>query len=248
MAQKERGIMCKSNYPTQSELREVFEIRVDYRNGHETLWRKNNSNNSKWDNKGEWTKVNCVASNKNGYCHVRFKGRIIYYHTIIWILSFGDIPEGLVILHKDSYSKLCNQSHELRIGTQGKNTRERQTHLDGRLLGTCLNEHTQKWLAQIKIKGKRIFLGYYETEEEANAIFKTADKMVVEGFSVRFIQKMLRIKTKDECTSQYKGVSWYKQGGKWVANVTIDGKQKYLGRFQTQEEANDAVLKAKGNA
>lgn len=35
--------MAKSNYPTQVELEEVFELRVDFRNGHETLWRKNNS-------------------------------------------------------------------------------------------------------------------------------------------------------------------------------------------------------------
>jgi len=33
------------------------------------------------------------------------------------------------------------------------------------------------------------------------------------------------------------GVSWHKLTSKWIANVSIKGKQKYLGSFRTVEEA-----------
>lgn len=41
-------------------------------------------------------------------------------------------------------------------------------------------------------------------------------------------------------TSGYKGVSWNKFAGRWVAQITIDGKNKYLGYFDTPEEAHAA--------
>jgi hypothetical protein len=43
--------------------------------------------------------------------------------------------------------------------------------------------------------------------------------------------------------SKYPGVSWDKQSNKWEARKTIDGKLYWLGRFDTETEAHNAVLK-----
>lgn len=45
-------------------------------------------------------------------------------------------------------------------------------------------------------------------------------------------------------TSGYKGVSWIARYRKWQATIKFDGKNKYLGRFATREEAADAYGKA----
>jgi len=37
--------------------------------------------------------------------------------------------------------------------------------------------------------------------------------------------------------SGFKGVSWHKQKGKWVAQIKIDGKNKFLGFFEDKEKA-----------
>jgi len=46
-------------------------------------------------------------------------------------------------------------------------------------------------------------------------------------------------------TSGYRGVSWDKNAGKWRAQLTLDGKKRYLGYFTDAEEAADVVRSAR---
>lgn len=41
-------------------------------------------------------------------------------------------------------------------------------------------------------------------------------------------------------TSKYTGVYWHKQSNKWLAQFRDNGSVKYLGTFETEEEARDA--------
>jgi hypothetical protein len=45
-------------------------------------------------------------------------------------------------------------------------------------------------------------------------------------------------------TSGYKGVSWNSQFSKWVAKIGIEGKRKFIGFFETPEEAYKAYCLA----
>ena len=49
---------------------------------------------------------------------------------------------------------------------------------------------------------------------------------------------------KSDNTSGFKGVSWSKQTGKWLANITVDGKSKYLGYFDDKLKAYEAYCTA----
>jgi hypothetical protein len=46
-------------------------------------------------------------------------------------------------------------------------------------------------------------------------------------------------------TSGYKGVCWNKQEEKWVAQLSINKKQRTLGYYSTPEKAHEAYIDAK---
>jgi len=53
--------------------------------------------------------------------------------------------------------------------------------------------------------------------------------------------EQVRNRRKDtKASSRYKGVSWDKQTRKWRSQIQIDGKNIYLGRFETEEDASEA--------
>ena len=45
-------------------------------------------------------------------------------------------------------------------------------------------------------------------------------------------------------SSQYKGVSWNKYRDKWRSQIEINGKQKHLGYFTSEEDAAEVYQKA----
>jgi hypothetical protein len=45
-----------------------------------------------------------------------------------------------------------------------------------------------------------------------------------------------------DSTSTYVGVSWSKNAKKWISQITIEGKTKYLGLFDNEQDANKKYL------
>eukprot|EP00618_Florenciella_parvula_P009066 CAMPEP_0119528176 /NCGR_PEP_ID=MMETSP1344-20130328/42442_1 /TAXON_ID=236787 /ORGANISM="Florenciella parvula, Strain CCMP2471" /LENGTH=83 /DNA_ID=CAMNT_0007567525 /DNA_START=95 /DNA_END=343 /DNA_ORIENTATION=+ len=37
--------------------------------------------------------------------------------------------------------------------------------------------------------------------------------------------------------SRFRGITWYKKSSKWKAQITVAGKFKHLGYFETEEQA-----------
>lgn len=53
------------------------------------------------------------------------------------------------------------------------------------------------------------------------------------------------LKRRSDNKSGVPGVSWFKSANKWRADIQVDGKQVYLGRFDTIEAAAEAYAAAK---
>ncbi len=69
-------------------------------------------------------------------------------------------------------------------------------------------------------------------------------------FNLRFAtdsQQIQNSRKKQNCSSQFKGVSWHKINKKWRAQIGIDKKHIHLGCFGIEEQAakiyNEAALK-----
>lgn len=53
-------------------------------------------------------------------------------------------------------------------------------------------------------------------------------------------QNVFNSKAQKGVSSKYKGVCWDKNRKKWRARIVIGGVEKYLGRYNSEEEANSA--------
>lgn len=149
------------------ELKKVFRIR----NGNLERLNYNYQN-------GKWKPVRLRGKGSNGYCQVGFNGRMVYYHTIIWVLSTGkDIPQGLEIDHING-NKLDNRIENLRVVSHRKNGQNMKVHRDGQLVGCYYHKRVKRYVSKIQINSKLIHVGYYETEQEAHRAYKIACKHV----------------------------------------------------------------------
>ena len=135
--------------------------------------------------------------------------------------------------------------------------------------GVSFNKKAKKWHAQIMIEGKIRSIGHYKIEEEAATDYARAvlkykgqealDKArgqnsPVPAIGLRDVPPQLPIlkstgRTKTG-SSKYTGVFFHKASNKWEATITIDGKSRYIGRYENEEDAAvdyaRAVFKFKG--
>tara|TARA_R110000868_G_scaffold132036_1_gene342482 strand:- start:87 stop:452 length:366 start_codon:yes stop_codon:yes gene_type:complete len=105
--------------------------------------------------------------------------------------------------------------------------------------GYSWNKVHKKWVAKIRVNGKVIYLGLYNTEEEAHAAYlaeKTARNQQIEQ-----LKQYYGMKTRNYA----KGYTWHKGHQKWVAKICVSGKTIHLGYFDTEENAHAAYLASK---
>jgi len=157
-----RFIMAKANRPTKVELEEVFEL-IDGE-----LWRKAfvTKTGHRWEPKLVLNKKN----HSDGYCLVWFKERRVQYHVIVYILSCGDISEGLVVDHING-NKIDNNINNLRAVSPRANAQNYHSHRKGKLVGGSFDRVNMKWETRIMINKKAIYLGYYHTEKGAHDVY-----------------------------------------------------------------------------
>jgi len=218
--------MTQRRFYTREELSEVF--RINESGELERLFKR----------KG-WNVVDCKANRNDGYCSVRLKDSKIMYHTIMWILVNGTITDVNAELDHIDGNRINNRIENLRLVTSRENQQNSESHRNGRLVGCCFFKQSNKWRAEIKINGKKICLGYYNTELEAHQIYSEALTMLDK--SVEEVQAYFNVA---QFSSGYKGVTFHRQSGKWRAQIKINGKQIGLGYYTTEPESHQIYLKA----
>ena len=110
------------------------------------------------------------VKNKNGYRHVRIKGKIYQEHRIIMLLCYGHIPDNAEIDHVD-HVRDDNRLVNLRFVTASGNRRNQSVRSDNTtgVTGVSFIKSLNKFVAQIGVNNQVHNLGRYNTLEEAAA-------------------------------------------------------------------------------
>jgi hypothetical protein len=86
-------------------------------------------------------------------------------------------PKGLLVDHRNR-DGLDNRRANLRLATYSENNcnKAKRKNTSSRFVGVCFNKQLNRWGAYIKPQGKKIFLGYFDSETDAGKAYDEAAK------------------------------------------------------------------------
>lgn len=79
----------------------------------------------------------------NGYGSFSHKSHSMYAHRVSWMIAYGDIPEGMCVLHRCD-NRCCVNPHHLFLGTYGDNNAD--MHEKGRANHPAAERHPRTHL------------------------------------------------------------------------------------------------------
>lgn len=124
---------------------------------------------------------------EHGYLLCNTGNKIVLLHRFIM-----NATDDVIIDHEGGKtSRHDNRKSNLRVGTQTFNNmnRERQSNNKSGVTGVCWVNRDKRWLAQIKIYGKRKYLGEYKNIDDAIAARKKAEEELFGEWSYDNSQK-----------------------------------------------------------
>lgn len=109
------------------------------------------------------------------YLSMRVNGDIHFAHRLAWFYHYGEWPSG-IIDHIDG-DRANNAIGNLRIATHAQNAARRPTNR-GIAPSRGVFPHGVGYVARIHSGGKRHYLGYFSTAEQAKVAYETAAKKI----------------------------------------------------------------------
>ncbi len=108
----------------------------------------------------------------NGYVRIFVKGKPYKGHRLAWLYMTGEWPSGMLD-HKDR-DRANNRWKNLREATRGQNRANSRANGNSGTRLKGVRRHRNKFEAQINFKGEKVYLGLFDTPEEAAAIYRLA--------------------------------------------------------------------------
>ncbi len=114
------------------------------------------------------------AQHSSGHIEIGVQGKVYKEHRLAWFYVTGDWPLNFV----DHINGIRNDNRwvNIRDATNTENQWNSHPHKENKsgFKGVDYHKKNKKWRSSISIKGKRIYLGYFHTPEEASAAYEAA--------------------------------------------------------------------------
>jgi hypothetical protein len=122
------------------------------------------------------TRPGAVAGSmtSKGYRQVRIDGRQYQAHRLAWLYMTGEWPADQID-HRDG-DPANNRFDNLRAATHAENQQNRAPPKNSTsgLIGASWQQRSRRWVAQIDAGGRQVYLGLFDTPEEAHAAYLSA--------------------------------------------------------------------------
>jgi hypothetical protein len=155
-------------------------------------------------------------------------------------------------------NKLDNRKSNLRFCSPSQNNMNKglQKNNQSKYRGVSWDNEAAKWLVTIAIDKKQKKLGRFKSVEDAAYVYNQAARELFGDFAVlnilptgfRFDPERLKKEKLNwipsDNTTGIKGVVWHKSRKKWQAQIQINKKHMFLGRFDSFEDAIKARKEA----
>ena len=133
-----------------------------------------------WNTKYAGREAGQIGS--RGYREVWLDGHIYKGHRIAWLMAKGQWPDGDIdhVNGDRSDNRLCNLRDVSRSVNAQNQRRAKATNVSG-LLGVSYRKRTNRYLAQITLGERCVYLGSFETAEKAHEAYLNAKRASHEG-------------------------------------------------------------------
>jgi len=140
---------------TAEQLRELLEYRAG-----ELVWLVPRTNNK--------VKIGDVAGSlhRDGYVYISINRRLYLRSRLVWLWHHGSWPTNCI----DHINRVTDDDRIENL----RDVTNQQNRFNTGARGYYWHKPTQKWLARIRVNGKSIHIGYYDTKEEARAAYLAA--------------------------------------------------------------------------
>lgn len=116
------------------------------------------------------------CKNSRGLFYVQVDNQSYQAHRLVWAVVMGEDPSCQIDHVKGK--EAGNHIENLRLAPRnqldnGQNIKKR-AGLTSKYLGVSWDKHRKKWIANIQVSGKYMYLGGFDTEEEAYSAYLEA--------------------------------------------------------------------------
>jgi len=111
---------------------------------------------------------------KQGYRRVKINDNGYLVHRLAWLYSYGYMPKFIDHINHIKNDNRISNLREVTFQENRKNLYKYKNNKSGHT-GILWREDMNKWLAQIRVNGKNIYLGCYDDINEAIKVRKEAN-------------------------------------------------------------------------
>ncbi len=121
------------------------------------------------------------TTNNAGYLVIYIDAHLYLAHRLAWLFAYGEWPEHLI--DHINMDRLDNRLANLRNASKSLNAQNQRDansrNKESGLMGVSRNHG--RWKARLQLDGKQVFLGSFDTPEEAHQAYVAAKRVMHPG-------------------------------------------------------------------